>query len=139
MFEETQIMTARNTTAPPGSPDPATNPSPSVDSVAVADGGQKQDSETNTATNGAPCPAGIPSNWRPACPPPDSEAAGDSQTPEEPRSGAASPRAETARRNGAVSRGPTTEEGKSRSRLNAFKHGLRVETLLLETQHREGT
>jgi hypothetical protein len=59
MLEETQIMTARNTTAPPGSPDPATNPSPSVDSVAVADGGQRQDSETNTATNGAPCPAGI--------------------------------------------------------------------------------
>lgn len=40
-------------------------------------------------------------------------------------------RAETARRNGAKSQGPATEEGKNRSRMNALKHGLRAEALLL--------
>jgi hypothetical protein len=41
-------------------------------------------------------------------------------------------RAEAARRNGSLSRGPITSEGKNVSRLNALKHGLRAETLLLE-------
>ncbi|MBZ5689101.1 MAG: hypothetical protein LAP86_29185 [Acidobacteriia bacterium] len=133
MLEETQIMTASNTTNQPGSPDQASNPSPSVDSAAVAEGGRKQDPETNAATNRTPCPAETPQAGDQLVPPPDSEAAGDGQTPEEPQSAAASLRAETARRNGCKSHGPTTEEGKSRSRLNALKHGLRSETILLET------
>jgi hypothetical protein len=132
MIEENQI-TASNATTPPGFPDPATNPSPSVDSVPVPDDGHKQDSETNTATNGAPRPVGTPPVGDQLVPHPDSGAAGDNQTPEEPRSAASSLRAETARLNGSKSHGPTTEEGKRRTRLNALKHGLRAETLLLET------
>jgi hypothetical protein len=57
----------------------------------------------------------------------------DNQTPEESRPVTSFLRAETARLNGSKSHGPTTESGKSRSRLNALKHGLRAETLLLET------
>ena len=131
MLEETHIMTASNTTTPPGSPDPANKPSPSVESV--ADGGQKQVPETNAPTDGAPSPAGTPQAGDQLVPPPDSEATCDNQTPEESQSVTSSLRAETARRNGSKSHGPTTEEGKSRTRLNALKHGLRAETLLLET------
>jgi len=39
-------------------------------------------------------------------------------------------RAEAARRNGAKSRGPCTEQGKERSRGNSVKHGLAARTLL---------
>src|SRR3954453_7231561 len=38
-------------------------------------------------------------------------------------------RAETARANGARSRGPATPEGKARSRLNGLAHGLRARSL----------
>lgn len=48
-------------------------------------------------------------------------------------------RAEAARRNGAKSQGPRTEQGKERSRRNAVKHGLVARTLLiaLATEDRE--
>ena len=39
-------------------------------------------------------------------------------------------RAEVARANGALSRGPATEAGKARSRLNGLAHGLRAQRLL---------
>jgi len=46
-------------------------------------------------------------------------------------------RAETSRQNGRKSNGPKTTEGKNRSRLNALKHGVRSETLLLEAGSEE--
>ena len=133
MCDDNEIDTTTGITLPPGSADPGVNPLTSTDSVAVRDCGQKQDPEAYTTMNDAPCPAGIPQASDQLVSPPDSKAAGDGQTPDETRSAAASLRAETARRNGRKSLGPTTEEGKSRSRLNALKHGLRAETLLLET------
>lgn len=44
---------------------------------------------------------------------------------------------DTARRNGAKSHGPKTEAGKSRSRLNGLKHGLRAKTLILPGEDTE--
>jgi hypothetical protein len=40
-------------------------------------------------------------------------------------------RAEASRRNGRKSMGPTTDEGKARSRWNALKHGMTAQTVLL--------
>src|SRR3954470_7195982 len=40
-------------------------------------------------------------------------------------------RAEISRRNGRLSRGPTSERGKSISRMNALNHGCRAETLTM--------
>ena len=40
-------------------------------------------------------------------------------------------RAEASRRNGAKSRGPTTDEGKQRSAQNALKHGMRAQRFVL--------
>jgi len=40
------------------------------------------------------------------------------------------PRAETARANGALSRGPVTEEGKARSSRNSLQHGLRARNMV---------
>ena len=57
---------------------------------------------------------------------------GQTQEPEATTNGTSSLRAETARRNGSKSHGPISEAGKSRARMNAVKHGLRAETLLLE-------
>lgn len=62
---------------------------------------------------------------------------GQPQGPEQPSSTASALRAEAARRNGSKSRGPITEEGKNRSRMNALKHGLRAETLLLQANNEE--
>jgi hypothetical protein len=133
MCDDKEIDTATGATTSTRSEDPGANLLTSTDSETVRDCGQKQDPETNTAPNRAPCPAGTQQPGDQLVPPPDSEAAADNQTPEESRSVTSSLRAETARRNGAKSCGPTSEEAKSRSRLNAFKHGLRAETLLLET------
>src|ERR1039457_529758 len=48
-----------------------------------------------------------------------------------------SPRAEAARRNGAKSRGPTTEEGKLRSSQNSLKHGMHARTIILPGESQE--
>lgn len=133
MCDDNEIDTTTGTIPPPGSADPGGNPLTSTDSVTVRDSGQQQDPEANTAMNSAPGPTGAPQNGDQIVPHPGSEEEGRDPDPELPRSGTSSLRAETARRNGSKSHGPTTEEGKSRTRLNALKHGLRTETLLLET------
>ena len=50
---------------------------------------------------------------------------------------ASSRRAEAARRNGAKSRGPKTEEGKLRSSQNSLKHGMHARTLILPGESQE--
>jgi hypothetical protein len=56
-------------------------------------------------------------------------------TPTQPRPRTAAQR-DAARRNGANSRGPTTEEGKARSRGNALKHGFRGDGTVLPEEMR---
>jgi len=46
-------------------------------------------------------------------------------------------RAETNRANARNSTGPITEEGKSQSRFNAFRHGLTGKTIVMPCQDRE--
>ena len=133
MCDDSEIDMAAPTTTPPVSADPGANLLTSTDSVTVPDSGQKQDPEANTAMNSAPGPAGDPQNGDQIVPHPGSEEGGHNQDPELMRSGTSSLRAETARRNGSKSHGPTTEGGKGRSRMNALKHGLRAEDLLLAT------
>lgn len=55
-------------------------------------------------------------------------------TNENQQQGTSTARQMASRINGAQSHGPTTEVGKSRSRRNAFKHGARAESLLLDEQ-----
>ena len=50
---------------------------------------------------------------------------------------ASSRRAEAARRNGAKSRGPKTEEGKLRSSQNSLQHGMHARTLILPGESQE--
>lgn len=56
---------------------------------------------------------------------------------QQPSNASSALRAEAARRNGSKSRGPISEEGKNRSRVNALRHGLRAETLLLQSNNEE--
>jgi hypothetical protein len=137
MCDDKEIDTTTATTPSPWSADPGANLLTSTDSDTVRDCGQKQDPEANpeanTAMNNGPGPAGAPQNGDQIGAHPGSKEGGHNQDPELLASGTSSLRSETARRDGSKSHGPTTEGGKGRSRMNALKHGLRAETLLLET------
>ncbi|HUC30047.1 MAG TPA: hypothetical protein VMR80_10705 [Candidatus Acidoferrum sp.] len=135
MFHENEINTATNTTTPLETTDPGAKPSPSADSVAAGDCDPKPDTQPDTPFDSTPSPTGTPQDADQLPRPPYSEIAGPNQDPAS--SGTSPLRAETARHNGSKSHGPATEEGKKRSRMNALKHGLRSETLLLETSSDE--
>jgi len=139
MMDDNETNPGPNAPAPSGTGEPPAALSTNVDSVEASNGGLTQNSEAYSAGNTGSSPAEDLQDGERLVPPPDLEAAGDKKMPEDcqPATLSISMRAEAARLNGSKSRGPTTEEGKSRSRLNALKHGLRAETLLLESGNEE--
>lgn len=141
MFEDHAINNAPNhSAAPPLISAQADNPSPAVDLGPTNDPGPNQDGETGTMANGTPAPAQALPDGHPAISDPSSDAMSDpamNPAVEAMPTSSSCLRAETSRRNGSMSRGPTTEEGKNRSRMNALKHGMRAETLLLQADTAE--